>query len=528
MAEISLRAYHQKIERLIEENDIEPAIAHTANLLQKFPKNLQSWRCLSKALLQKQDFETADKVFGLILKIDPDDFVSHIGKSMSAEFFNDMDSAIDHMRRAFEIQPANEGLQNELKRLLEKKDGVQPGQIGLTRGALIKMYSSGNLYEQCIAESLVGIQESPRRIDFEIALADGYAKTMNFAKAVEVCVRILKELPYCLSANQILYEILLDSSQKDIPDVFHQRLTELDPYFAYKTLDTPSVLDVPDIAVLVEECPVGSAEAVNIDEFIANAWDNNGQQARVFTPSNWEHIIEKALETPPMKINFNSGEYEEVDKSELFPSKEDIIETPQSKKEAFLSRLKSYTKKAESESSIPEWVFDEAGELTCQEDDYASISDSLLDMEERPFLEEAETNEPEAESVTLEPAVEEESKLQWVNESEPTTSNQTETDVAALRDTQPIKVPDYPPAYMLDIAEKAVIGENYQYAISTLRKLMKEGEYLDDVVNWMELIIRDHPDLSDLLLFLGDLYTQQGKRGEALAMYKKAQKTISL
>ena len=118
MPNLSLRAYLQKIETSIEENNIDKAISQSLYLLQKFPKNLNAFQVLSKALLQKQDFKNADKVFDIILQIEPDDFVSHIGKSIIAESNHSLDSAIEQMKFAFETQPANEGLQNELKRLL--------------------------------------------------------------------------------------------------------------------------------------------------------------------------------------------------------------------------------------------------------------------------------------------------------------------------------------------------------------------------------------------------------------------------
>src|SRR4030043_172412 len=111
MSNLSLRAYHQKIESWIEENKIDKALSQCVYILSQFPKNLHTFQALSKALLQKQDYENAEKAFDIILQIEPDDFVSHIGKSIIAEFNHSLDSAIEHMKCAFEIQPSNEGLQ---------------------------------------------------------------------------------------------------------------------------------------------------------------------------------------------------------------------------------------------------------------------------------------------------------------------------------------------------------------------------------------------------------------------------------
>ncbi len=82
--------------------------------------------------------------------------------------------ALEHMKRAFEIEPSNGGLQSEIKRLFEKNDFVSPNNVVLTRGALIKMYLRGKLYEQAIAEKKIGLHESPYRTDYKLALADCY------------------------------------------------------------------------------------------------------------------------------------------------------------------------------------------------------------------------------------------------------------------------------------------------------------------------------------------------------------------
>ena len=58
------------------------------------------------------------------------------------------------------------GLQNEVKRLIQKKDGVEPQKVHLTRGAFIKMYMRGDLFDQAIAEAMIGVRENPQRMDY--------------------------------------------------------------------------------------------------------------------------------------------------------------------------------------------------------------------------------------------------------------------------------------------------------------------------------------------------------------------------
>lgn len=528
MPDLSLRAYHRKIESWIEEDKIDKAISQIACLLREFPKDLQSWRCLSKALLQKQDFVNADQVFDIILRVDPDDFISHIGKSMAAEIHGEMDVAIEHMRRAFEVQPSNEGLQNELKRLIIKNDGVEPTKVRLTRGALIKMYLRGSLYEQAIAEALIGVRENSHRSDYQLALAEAYEKTGDYTKSAETCVSILKELPYCQKANEILHSILSMSSTDDIPQTYRQRLIALDPYYAYVTESTSSILDVPDIAVMIEDQSEQIPEAVNIEKIIEESWNRETTINKEFVASDWQNIIDKALGGTHLGVDFELGEYEEVSEAEMNKTNKEDSPKPHSRRESFLEKLRSSSRK-EEESRIPEWIFDQDDELIQfpqeNEPDLTTGQDVLADTPdsevEQGLLEDTFT------PVFIEPTGLK-SESEWISEAGHDKGDLKETITKPLEDTQEIQVVDNQPAFMLDIVEKAVVGENYQYAVATLRKLINQGNHIDEVVSRVEMIVQDHPESSDLLIFLGELYTRQGKRAEALVVYKRAQKNILL
>ena len=527
MPDLSLRAYHQKIERWIEEDKIDKAISQIAYLLREFPKEIQTWRCLSKALLQKQDFGNADQVFDIILRVDPDDFVSHIGKSMAAENRGDMAVAVEHMRRAFEAQPSNEGLQNELKRLIIKNDGVEPTKIRLTRGALIKMYLRGSLYEQAIAEALIGFRENSQRVDYKLALAESYEKTGDYAKSAEICVDILKDLPYCQKSNEILHSILSMATSEEIPQTYRQRLIELDPYYAYVTETTNSILDVPDIAVMIEDQSEQSPEMVNIEAIIDESWGYENGKNKEFVASDWQNIIDKALGGTQPNVNFELGDYEEVSEAEMNKIENEESLQPHSRKESFLEKLRSSSRR-EAESRIPEWVFDQDDELVQlpQENETDLTSDqgdAAVSLEYVQGL-----NEEAFTPVYIEPTGLQESDSEWISDTVHDTVDREEAPSNLLEDTQEIQLVDNQPSNMLDIAEKAVVGENYHYAVETLRQLINQGDHIEDVVRRVEIMVQDHPECSDLLIFLGELYTRLGKREEALAAYKKAQKNILL
>jgi len=529
MSDLSLRAYHRKIDNWIEENEIDKAITQSEYLIQSFPKSIQSWRCLSKALLQKQDFELADQVFDVILRVDPDDFIAHIGKSMSAELRGELDSSIEHMRRAFELQPGNEGLESEIKRLLNKKDGQAPEKIHLTRGALIKMYLRGSLYEQAIAEALIGNRENPQRMDFQLALAEGYEKSGIYAKAVEICVNILKELPYCQKANEILQHILAMSGNKDIPQTYKRRLIEMDPYYAYLEADTTSVLDVPDIAVMVEDKSDQELEGKPISSLIQESWINKAESEIEYKTSDWKDIVENALEATEPGLKFDLASFDEVSEEEMGKANSSETHHSLSKKDTFLGRLRPSAPKNDFIETKPDWTFDQTGELVFQSS--AEDPESVEGHDHPIILNNIEIGESLIDFETpifTDPNGEESVESGWITELEHAESDDMNEDKKKLADTQEIKVVDYQPAYMLDIAEKAIIGENFKFAFATYRHLIDQEGQIDEVIKRIEEISKENPEKVELLLFLGELYTLKGKRPDALAAYKKAQKNISL
>ncbi len=253
MAKIPLRKYTQEIDNLIERGEIEKAIAHAKNILRSYPKHIETYRLLGKAYLESQRYSEAVDILGRILSVLPDDFTAQIGMSIIREDEGNLDAAIWHMERAYEVQPFNPAVQEELRRLYGQRDGVEPPKIRLTRGALIRMYERGELYPQAIAETRAALAEDPQRIDLQVLLAQLYSKTGQKVEAIEVCSTLLSKLPYCYEAIRLLAQVLPGTSRAEDAQLFQQRLKALDPYAAFISPTTPTSEQVPDQAVSVEE-----------------------------------------------------------------------------------------------------------------------------------------------------------------------------------------------------------------------------------------------------------------------------------
>ena len=253
MAIISLRAYNREIEGLVDTGQLDEAVAHCRHILKSFPKHLATYRLLGNAHLEQQRFGDAADIFQRVLSAVPDDFVANVGMSIIREDENNLDAAIWHMERAFESQPANAAIQDELRRLYGRRDGMEPPKVRLTRGALARMYSKGNLFDQAIAELRAALSEDPQRPDLQVLLARMYYLSGLKVEAVDTCSNLLKRLPYCLEANRILAAILPETNRAEDTKVYQQRVTTMEQYFANADSRALTPADVPDSAVNIEK-----------------------------------------------------------------------------------------------------------------------------------------------------------------------------------------------------------------------------------------------------------------------------------
>ena len=252
MARISLRAYNRDLEAMIDRNQIEEAIAHSRYILEFYPKHVDTYRLMGKALLEAQRFSDASDVFHRVLSSVPDDFIAHLGMSIIREDEKNLDGAIWHMERSFEVQPSNAAVQVELRRLYGLRDGVSPQKIQLTRGALARMSAKSNLFSQAIAELRAALSDDPQRPDLQVVLAEMYAQSGSRMEAIETCNSLISKLPYCLVANRLLAEILPETERAERAQEFKDRLFELDPYYAHLSPVAQSVDQVSEGAVTIE------------------------------------------------------------------------------------------------------------------------------------------------------------------------------------------------------------------------------------------------------------------------------------
>jgi tetratricopeptide (TPR) repeat protein len=542
MTNISLRAYHRKIELLLEDQLAGQALIHCRALLEEFPKNHQTYRLASRALLDCENLDAAEEGLNILLQIDPDDFIAHIGKSVISESKGLLDEAVTHMKHAFELQTANEGLQAEVRRLLEKKDTVSPSKLILTRGALIKMYMRGKLFDQAIGEILIGLKESPNRLDFQLALAESLMDSGKSIQAVEICTEIIKRLPYCLRANIILLKASRDKPSDDGNHFYLAHLAELDPYYAYLLPTTLSVLDVPDIAVMTQEKIPPEAPEIPSDwkEFLLAQWQQvpaSDNQIEADLDEAIQKIMDPSFSQPFFGMQIpddQNGKMERDELDDIFLKQDGMTEEMGSKRSAFMNRLRGISEETLIEPEYPTIAREAA-------DDEAPSPEADEIVGEKPVIEippdelipfNAEADDNEEPSANLEVEIPESI---WVSGegvehdvSGISTEALLEEKPEKLNDTQPIKIMPMEPELVIQEAEKAVNGGNFQYALKLIKPLIDQDIELDAVCRYLEGAVEMHPEKISYLLLLGEVYTRMSNLEKALEVFRKAQSLISL
>ena len=229
MAEVAFREYLGEIDTLIERGSTDQAIQHCRHILAQYPKAVEAYRLLGKALLEQEDDRAAQDVFQRVLSVDPEDFVARVGLSIIHDRNNELEPAIWHMERASEIAPSNALIQGELRRLYARRDGASPERIALTRGALARMYAAGDLNSESIVDLRQLLAEQSDRIDLQVQLAEVLWRDQQRVEAAECTQRITQTLPFCLKANLILGAILRASGANGDSDEPLQRAQDVDP-----------------------------------------------------------------------------------------------------------------------------------------------------------------------------------------------------------------------------------------------------------------------------------------------------------
>lgn len=351
MAMISLRAYLREIEEMIDNGHYDDALIHCRHILEHFPKHVEAYRLMGKALLESHRLADASDIFQRVLACIPDDFISHLGMSIIREDEGDLDDAIWHMERAFEVHPSNAAVQAELRRLYGKRDGLAPQKIQLTRGAMARMSAKSALYSQAIAELRTAMAEDPERLDLQVALAEIYAQSSDQLAAIDTCNLILNKLPYCYSANFLLVQLLPGTDRSGETHIYRERLEEIDPYCTHLSENYKSPDQVPETLVTIDRYEGRTVEE-NILSEPEPGWIPSLDEEEINLESSTEELPEWLREFPNQTI----GEEPEPEEPKI------------DEQSPFAELADAKKNNNQDEDEIPQWLKDIGWEAPFQKE----------------------------------------------------------------------------------------------------------------------------------------------------------------
>lgn len=252
MTMIPLREYIRDIENLVEAGKTTYAEQHCRHVLGSFPKHVELYRLLGKSCLDTEKIDEAGDVFQRVLSVIPDDYAALAGLGFIKEEQDDLDSAIFYMEKAGEVNPGNQQIKTEIRRLYFKRDCVEQERDKITPAGLILTYLRSNLHDQAIAKARISLTDNPGQVDLLLLLARAYYLSGNRMEAGETAIQVVKLLPYCLEANKILFIICSSINRTAEANTFRQRINDIDPYSAFVSRQYPSSNLVPDHAIMLE------------------------------------------------------------------------------------------------------------------------------------------------------------------------------------------------------------------------------------------------------------------------------------
>lgn len=226
--QVTLRAYLDGIENLIEIDRTDDAITLCKHILHYYPKHIDTYRLMAEAMLKRGDLADAQELFRRVLSADPENVVAYARLATIFEKQHQTDEALWHLERAYELAPTHPEIRIQLLHLYSEIEGKPRERLKLTPGALARLYVQEGLFPQAIQEFRAIASSEPARYDAQIALAESLWRIGHTREATEVAQNLLKILPYCLKANLILgtlwYESELEGSE-----TYLERVQALDP-----------------------------------------------------------------------------------------------------------------------------------------------------------------------------------------------------------------------------------------------------------------------------------------------------------
>jgi len=234
MAQISLSAYQNELERLLSENRYDEVIAHARHILKSQPKNLRAYQQLGDALVASGRWEEASSVLRRLLGAQPQDFHAHSQLARAFQNQDEYDRAIWHAERALDQKSSDQETIGLVRELYRAHRNEEIDRLQLTAAALALQHIRGNLLTEALDTLATALESNPERIDLQLLRARALWLDGQRMDAAETALDILERLPYAIDANRIMTELWLAEQRPSDAQLYLKRIEDLDPYLAHQ------------------------------------------------------------------------------------------------------------------------------------------------------------------------------------------------------------------------------------------------------------------------------------------------------
>ncbi len=208
MPQVDLHQYLAEIREMLSQGRYTAAAAHCRHILAAYPRHVDSYRLLAKALLSQKKYDDATDIYQRVLSADPLDTGARVGLATAFKAQRKLPEAIQQLALACELEPYNNSLHGRWEALCrEAKQTLPPATP--SRAALGVLNFKTGLYRQAIQELTAILQNQPERVDLQLVLAEAYWRLDKKIEAASLSEKILAKLPHSIKANAILAEVWL-------------------------------------------------------------------------------------------------------------------------------------------------------------------------------------------------------------------------------------------------------------------------------------------------------------------------------
>lgn len=243
MSDISLRDYLKALDQLIEEGSADEVLWHARYILQHYPRNVNAYRFVGRALIELGRWDEASAVLRRVLSVLPDDKDAHRLLSEINVRRNRQNEAIWHLERAFERDPGDREIVNELQRMYREYRGVSSPRVQLTTAAVARQNIRAGEFDRAVETLRSALSRSPSRADLRILLAEALWQHGEQIDAAEIALDVLQSYPDSLVANRMLAMLWLQEGRPSDAQPYLNRVEAIDPYLALELVRKQPVAD---------------------------------------------------------------------------------------------------------------------------------------------------------------------------------------------------------------------------------------------------------------------------------------------